>query len=142
MVFPCLIAWPAYHEGIGCARARGLHGENTDMAEMIERLGAMLARGQDNMLLRFTLGKAYAEQEQYTEAVTHLRAALAFDATYSVAWKWLGRALLAQDDAAGAREAWERGAQCARERGDKQVEKEIGVFLRRLDKAAEGSSRT
>ena len=110
--------------------------EKAAMAEMIARLSAMLAQGQDNMLLRFTLGKTYAEQEQYAEAVTHLRAALAFDATYSVAWKWLGRALLAQGDAAGAREAWEQGARCASERGDKQVEKEIGVFLRRLDKAA------
>ncbi|MFJ1298900.1 tetratricopeptide repeat protein [Pseudomonadota bacterium AL_CKDN230030165-1A_HGKHYDSX7] len=110
------------------------------MADMIERLSAMLARGQDNMLLRFTLGKTYAEQEQYAEAVTHLRAALAFDTSYSVAWKWLGRALLAQDDVAGARAAWEQGVACARERGDKQVEKEIGVFLRRLDKAAAGPS--
>jgi len=110
-------------------------GEQAFMEDMIERMSALLARGQDNMLLRFTLGKALAEHERHAEAVPHLRAALAFDPSYSVAWKWLGRALLAQDDPAGARAAWEAGVQAAQSRGDKQVEKEIGVFLRRLDKA-------
>ena len=52
------------------------------MEGMIERLEAMLAKGTDNLLLRFSLGKAYAEQERFAEAVTHLRVALAFDPTY------------------------------------------------------------
>ena len=53
------------------------------MEGMIERLEAMLAKGTDNMLLRFSLGKAYAEQDCFPEAETHLRAALAFDPAYS-----------------------------------------------------------
>ena len=37
--------------------------------------------------------------------------------------------------AAGAREAWEQGLVAAQAHGDKQAEKEMDVFLRKLDKA-------
>ena len=73
------------------------------MQGMTERLEAMLAKGTDNMLLRFSLGKAYAEQDCYGDAERHLRVALEFDPDYSVAWKWLGKACLGQGDKAGAR---------------------------------------
>src|SRR6478609_3348665 len=106
------------------------------MEGMIERLEAMLAKGTDNLLLRFSLGKAYAEHERHAEAATHLRAALAFDPTYSVAWKWLGKACLGLGDKPGARTAWESGLQAAQARGDKQVEKELQVFIKRLDREA------
>jgi len=101
---------------------------------MRNRLRGMLASGQDNAMLRYTLGKACAEAGDHAEAVTHLRAALAFDPAYSVAWKWLGKALLAQDDHDAAREAWQSGLQAAQARGDAQVVKELQVFLRRLQR--------
>lgn len=104
------------------------------MEGMTERLEAMLAKGTDNMLLRFSLGKAYAEQQCFREAQTHLRAALTFDPTYSVAWKWLGKACLGLGDKDGARAAWESGLQAAHARGDQQVVKELQVFIKRLDK--------
>jgi predicted Zn-dependent protease len=110
----------------------------TQAAQMIDRLLAMLAAGKDNMLLRYSLGKAYAEQENHEAATEHLRAALAFDPQYSVAWKWLGKARLGLDDRAGARAAWEQGLAAAQARGDAQVVKELGVFLKRLDKDAAG----
>ncbi|MCW0208408.1 hypothetical protein AVE30378_00269 [Achromobacter veterisilvae] len=106
------------------------------MEGMIERLEAMLAKGTDNMLLRFSLGKAYAEQDCFREAEEHLRASLAFDPAYSVAWKWLGKACLGRGDKTGARAAWEAGLKAAHDRGDQQVVKELQVFLKRLDKAA------
>lgn len=113
------------------------------MEGMIERLQSMLDKGQDNLLLRFSLGKAHAEAGRPEAAVTHLRAALAFDPAYSVAWKWLGKALLAQGDRAAARQAWQSGMEAAQARGDQQVVKELQVFLRRLareDEAAGGQS--
>ncbi|WP_191579407.1 MULTISPECIES: tetratricopeptide repeat protein [Achromobacter] len=110
------------------------------MEGMIERLEAMLAKGTDNLLLRFSLGKAYAEHERFAEAATHLRAALAFDPTYSVAWKWLGKACLGLGDKPGARAAWESGLQAAQARGDQQVVKELQVFIKRLDKDAAASA--
>ena len=38
------------------------------MGPLIERLENMLASGNDNLLLRYSLGKAYAEQEAYDQA--------------------------------------------------------------------------
>lgn len=107
------------------------------MDGLAQRLESMLAKGQDNLLLRFSLGKAYTEQEAYDAAVPHLRAALAFDPGYSVAWKWLGKALQGQGDLAGARAAWQAGQEAAEARGDKQVVKELQVFLKRLDRAGQ-----
>jgi len=106
------------------------------MQTMIERLEAMLAAGRDNTLLRYSLGKACAEQGRFDDACGHLRAALAFDPGYSVAWKWLGKALLARGEPDQARAAWESGMAAAQARGDQQVVKELRVFLRRLDRPA------
>ncbi|KAG0754209.1 hypothetical protein G6F22_021109 [Rhizopus arrhizus] len=80
--------------------------------------------------------KAYAEQDCFREAEPHLRAALAFDPACSVAWKWLGKACLGLGDVEGARAAWNSGMEAAQARGDKQVEKELQVFIKRLDKQA------
>lgn len=104
------------------------------MDDFVSRLEAMLARGQDNAMLRFSLGKAYTEQAQFDVAVPHLRAALAADPQYSVAWKWLGKALQGQGDVEGARHAWDSGLDAAQARGDQQIMKELRVFLKRLDK--------
>ena len=90
------------------------------MQGMTERLEAMLAKGTDNMLLRFA-GKAYAEQDCYGDAERHLRVALEFDPDYSVAWKWLGKACSGRQGEARGRES---GLEAARARGDQQVVKE------------------
>ena len=102
---------------------------------MIERLESMLANGQDTALLRFTLGKNYIEIDDIERAVTHLQRCVELDPTYSAAWKLLGKARLARGDVIGARRAWEEGIRMAAARGNKQVEKEMVVFLRRLDKS-------
>ena len=49
----------------------------------------------------------------------------------------LGTALAESGDARAAEAAYQRGLEVARVRGDKQVEKEIGVFLRRLARSRE-----
>lgn len=97
-------------------------------------LEKMLARGMDSSLLRFGLGKACLDAGELSEAVEHLRACLAFDGEYSAAWKLLGKALAAQQDSDGARSAWQAGLAAAQRKGDKQAEKEMQVFLRKLDK--------
>lgn len=111
----------------------GLQGKNS-MNDLVERLEAMLAQGQDNMLLRFSLGKAYTEDEQFSKAVPHLRAALVFDPRYSVAWKWLGKALLGSGETDSARQAWEQGSLVAQQRGDQQLVKELAVLIKRLNR--------
>ncbi|MFA4914691.1 MAG: hypothetical protein WC590_13740 [Burkholderiaceae bacterium] len=106
------------------------------MTDMTTRLQAMLDAGQDNLLLRFSLGKAMFEQDRFDVAIEHLTQALVFDAQFSNAWKLLGRARLALNDQPGARQAFEAGLLAAQTRGDAQVAKEIVVFLKRLDKMA------
>ena len=98
------------------------------------RLEALLASGTDNAMLRLTLGRAALDDARAPQALAHLLRAVELDAQQSVAWKFLGKAHLAMGDPAAARTAWQQGLACAQRRGDAQVEKELGVFLRRLDK--------
>jgi predicted Zn-dependent protease len=100
-----------------------------------ERFEAMLEGGQDNALLRFTLGQAYLKEDRPAEAVAQLREAVAQDPQYSAAWKLLGRALAEAGDAPGAIVAYREGIEVAEARGDKQASKEMQVFLRRLERA-------
>lgn len=101
---------------------------------MLESLEKMLAKGVDNALLRFGLGKGYLDAGEPARAAEHLQRCVEFDPKYSAAWKLLGKALLAAEQPLAARQAWEQGLQAAREHGDKQAEKEMTVFLRKLDK--------
>ncbi|WP_329742040.1 tetratricopeptide repeat protein [Dyella sp. A6] len=101
----------------------------------IDALRAQCGGPRDGSLLRFALGNALLGQGDHQAAIVELRQALAFDATYSAAWKLLGKACLAAGDSSGAGDAWRQGIAAAQRHGDKQAEKEMGVFLRRLDKA-------
>ena len=101
-----------------------------------EALEKMLAKGMDNALLRFGLGKGYLDAAEFARAAEHLQRCVEFDAQYSAAWKLLGQALNKQELHDEARTAWKQGLRVAEEKGDKQAGKEISVFLKRLDKPA------
>jgi Tfp pilus assembly protein PilF len=103
-------------------------------AGLIANLRAQCNGPRDGALLRFSLGNALLEQGDHVAAADEFRRAVAFDRNYSAAWKLLGKACLAVDDTAGAAEAWRQGIEAARLRGDKQAEKEMTVFLRRVEK--------
>ena len=90
---------------------------------------------RDGALLRFSLGNALLSDDQAGAAMDELRQAVVFDPTYSAAWKLLGKACLAADQKGAAAEAWRSGIAAAVQRGDKQAEKEMAVFLRRLEKS-------
>ena len=99
-----------------------------------EALEKMLAKGMDNALLRFGLGKAHLDAGNAAQAAEHLQRCIEFDPNYSAAWKLLGKALQAEGDIEAARQAWQQGIAAAQAKGDKQAEKEMSVFLRKLDK--------
>lgn len=101
---------------------------------MLDSLEKLLAKGVDNALLRFGLGKSYLDDGQPALAAEHLQKCLGFDPNYSAAWKLLGKACQAQGKIEETRQAWHNGLEVARQRGDKQTEKEMLVFLRKLDK--------
>ena len=99
-----------------------------DIASLLELVGTQ----RDSAMLRLTLGRLLGARGDLEQAEAHLEAALAMDQGYTAAWKELGRIRQQNDDPAGAADAWRQGIETARERGDKQAEKEMTVFLRRL----------
>jgi Tfp pilus assembly protein PilF len=105
---------------------------------MISQLEKLLGTPRDGALLRYSLGHEYAKLGEHARAAQYLRDAVERDPNYSAAWKALGRALEQSGTAADAIEAYRRGIEAARARGDKQAEKEMTVFRRRLEKAARG----
>jgi len=102
---------------------------------LIDNFEKMLAGGQDNTLLRYSLGTEYLKAGDARAAVLHLRRAVQHDHDYSAAWKMLGKALTEAGDGAAAREAYATGIEVAERKGDKQAAKEMRVFLKRLQKA-------
>ena len=101
---------------------------------LIANLRAQCGGPRDGALLRFSLGNALLAAGDAPAAIPEFRQAVIFDAGYSAAWKLLGKACLAVDDQAGAADAWRQGIGAAQTRGDKQAEKEMTVFLRRVEK--------
>jgi Tfp pilus assembly protein PilF len=103
---------------------------------MLESLEKMLAKGVDNSLLRFGLGKGYLDLGDNAKAAEHLQRCVELDPKYSAAWKLLGKAQAGAGEPALARNAWQQGIAAAQAHGDKQAEKEMTVFLRKLDRQA------
>lgn len=101
-------------------------------APLIASLRQQCGGPRDGALLRFSLGTALLGEGDIAAAIDELRRAVAFDPAYSAAWKALGKACLDAGQAPAAAEAWRQGMAAAAKRGDKQAEKEMAVFLRRL----------
>lgn len=94
----------------------------------------LLASGKDGALLRYSLGNECLKAGEHAAAIEHLQRATALDPRYTAAWKLLGKALQAaarDDEALGV---YRRGIEVARVRGDKQAEKEMTVFAKRIEK--------
>ncbi|MGV6806311.1 MAG: tetratricopeptide repeat protein [bacterium] len=101
---------------------------------MIENLENMLASGDDSPMLRFGLGSAYYHQGDFDRAIIHLQACIEQDSNYSAAYKVLGQSLAKAGAIEKARLTYEKGLRVSEEKGDKQTEKEIRVFLKRLER--------
>lgn len=102
---------------------------------LIARLLQQCDGPRDGALLRYALGTAWRDAGDLPAAIDALRRALTFDPLYSAAWKQLGAACMAAGQLTDAADAWRHGIDAARQRGDRQAEKEMQVFLRRLEKA-------
>jgi Tfp pilus assembly protein PilF len=101
---------------------------------MISQLEKLLGTPRDGALLRYSLGLEYGKAGRHAEAVAQLREAVSRDSLYSAAWKVLAKELEQQQLLAEALEAYRRGIEAARKKGDRQAEKEMTVFARRLEK--------
>jgi predicted Zn-dependent protease len=94
----------------------------------------MLDAGKEGALLRYSLGNEYLKAGDSAHAELHLRHAVTLDPEYTAAWKLLGRALAESGQAAQALEAYTEGIAVAVRRGDKQAQREMQVFARRLER--------
>lgn len=96
-------------------------------------LEALLAGNGGNALLHHALGSEHLKAGDAAAAARRLQRACELDPGHSASWKLLGKAELARDNPSGARAAWLQGVAIAARRGDRQAEREMRVFLRRLD---------
>jgi Tfp pilus assembly protein PilF len=103
---------------------------------MISSLEKLLGTARDGALLRYSLGLEYEKTKDMARAAQYFRDAVERDPLYSAAWKGLGRALYEAGRNGEALEAYRRGIEAAQKKGDRQAEKEMTVFMRRLEKAA------
>ncbi len=94
----------------------------------------MLAAGKDGALLRYSLGNEYLKAGEAARAVEHLARAVALDPKYTAAWKLYGKALAGAGRNADALAAYREGIAVAQARGDKQAEREMAVFARRIER--------
>ncbi len=108
---------------------------------LISTLEKLIGTPRDGALLRYSLGCELLKAGETARAVGELREAVQRDAAYSAAWKVLGRALADSGREAEALDAWSRGIEAARTRGDRQAEKEMTVFARRLAKKLDSKPR-
>jgi len=101
---------------------------------MISQLEKLLGTPRDGALLRYSLGLEYAKAGNHARAIEYLRDAVARDPLYSAAWKALGKALADSNLVAEALAAYQQGIAAAKQKGDRQAEKEMALFARRLEK--------
>ncbi len=98
----------------------------------------MLASGKDSALLRYSIGSEYAKANDWPGAIDALSQAVALDPTYTAAWKLRAKVLEQAGRHVEALDAYRRGIVVARQRGDRQAEKEMTVFARRIERSLAG----
>jgi Tfp pilus assembly protein PilF len=101
---------------------------------MISQLEKLLGTPRDGALLRYSLGLEYAKAGNHSRAIEYLRDAVARDPLYSAAWKMLGKSLTEVQHLQEALDAYRQGIEAAKQKGDRQAEKEMTVFAKRLEK--------
>lgn len=99
--------------------------------EVIEN---MIAAGRDSYEARLAAGQARLKLGDIDRARAHLQQATDLKPAQTMAWQELGRACREGGDSTGARAAWQRGVEVAAANGDKQAEKVMTVWLKRLDR--------
>ena len=92
----------------------------------------MIVQGRDSYEARLASGQARLKRRELDQSVEDLKRAWELSPGHSMAWQELGRAGLESGDHDGARAAWIQASAVAEANGDKQAEKVMAVWLRRL----------
>ena len=108
-------------------------GENENAQTPLEAFEDLAVKAPENVVVRYSLGREYLKLKRYAEAERQLREALRLKPDYSAAYRELGKSLVGLERLDEAREIYTKGAEVACEKGDLQTQREIEVFLRRLE---------
>ena len=100
-------------------------------------LASPVKNSTDVHLVRFAIANEYMKAHDCASAVEHLARAVALDPDYTAAWKIYGKALAEAGRSEDAVRTYEQGIAVAQRKGDRQAEKEMQVFLRRLRNRAQ-----
>ncbi len=101
--------------------------------EVIEK---MIAGGRDSYESRLAAGQARLKRGDIEAAIDHLEKATEHKPEQTMAWQDLGKACNTAGHGERARSAWQQGVEAAIANGDKQAEKTMKVFLKRLDRGS------
>ena len=112
-------------------------GENEPDKSPLETFEELAAKAPENVVVRYSLGREYLKAKRYAEAERELREALRLKPDYSAAYRELGKSLVGLERPDEARKIYTKGAEVACEKGDLQTQREIEVFLRRLENMEE-----
>lgn len=107
----------------------------SDKSAALVNFERMLAAGKDSALLRFSIGNEYAKAKAWASASEALARAVALDSGFTAAWKLYARALQETGHPQQALDAYRSGIDVAKRKGDRQAEKEMTVFARRIERA-------
>ena len=110
------------------------------MASLLERFEAQLAEGKDSAILRLSIAQQLSTATRFDEAIAHLQHALLLNPLYTAVWLALGQAFEKTGDATHAIGTYKSGIETAKKNGDKQAERQMGVYLSRLLKAGQTPS--
>ncbi|OCP02768.1 MULTISPECIES: tetratricopeptide repeat protein [unclassified Ensifer] len=108
---------------------------------MRQALEKLLHDGKDDALLRFTLASICLQEADFETALSHVEHAIAFNPDYSAAWKLRGAILHKLSRFEEALQVWRKGLAVAERKGDLQAAREIGVFLKRLERQCIAANR-
>lgn len=101
-----------------------------------EALEKLLAKGTDNALLRMGLALAYHRRGELERARGHVERALLHQPGFAAAGRLRGLVALEQGEPAVAAEAFAQALDAAQRQGERQLERELAVRLKRLNGGA------
>ena len=101
----------------------------------LEAFERMLAAGKDSALLRYSIGNEHMKAGNWRAAIEAFERSVALDPGFTAAWKLYAKALGQAGDPRAALDAYRKGIEVAQRKGDRQAEKEMAVFARRIERA-------
>ena len=113
--------------------------ESAALEQRVGALRAFLKREPNDETAWYGLGRALLDLKRAGEAADAFRRALAAKPDYTAAQRDLGQSLLAAGESAAAAEAFRAGIALAQKTGDLQAGREMELFLRRAERAAQAS---